>query len=237
MDEGRPRDIAMMEVSRMFGVSERTLWNWRQICYGRPSQDWLAHLVPAYVGRQAEADCTPEAWDFIRADYLRQEQPPFTDCYRRLAAVAAERGWTIPSERTLARRMDALPGERQGSGAQAAARPAAHVSGSGARQVGHAAAEAVNADGHKFDVFVAWPGEKAPVRPVLVVWQDIYSGKILSWRLDRSENAMRCCWLSVTWSRRGAFPSMRCSDNGRNFCQQVGWTGGGEQPLPPQGAR
>lgn len=225
VDEGRPRDIAMMEVSRMFGVSERTLWNWRQICYGRPSQDWLAHLVPAYVGRQAEASLTPEAWDFIKADYLRQEQPPFTDCYRRLAAVAAERGWTIPSERTLARRMDALPESvkvlgRKGSEALQRMYPAQERDKSALLPL-----EAVNADGHKFDVFVQWPGEKAPVRPVLVVWQDIYSGKILSWRLDRSENAHAVLLALGDMVETWGIPEHAVLDNGRNFASK--WLTGG----------
>ncbi|CUW41101.1 putative transposase (Bacteriophage Mu, transposase 25-230; Transposase, Mu, C-terminal 244-310) [Magnetospirillum sp. XM-1] len=49
------------------------------------------------------------------------------------------------------------------------------------------ALEAVNGDGHKFDVFVRWPDGEIG-RPMMVAFQDLYSGKIVAWRVDKSEN-------------------------------------------------
>ena len=43
------------------------------------------------------------------------------------------------------------------------------------------AMEAVNADGHTWDVFVKWPDQTVG-RPHMVAFQDLYSGKILAWR-------------------------------------------------------
>ena len=47
--------------------------------------------------------------------------------------------------------------------------------------------EAVNADGHKWDVFVSCPSGEV-VRPAMAVFQDPCSGMILSWRVDLGEN-------------------------------------------------
>lgn len=222
---GTERTVAYMLAANRAGIGLRTLYTWRDRVAGVPREDWLAALAPRYVGRTKEADCSPEALAFIKADYLRPERPPFTDCYRRLARAAAEHGWTIPSERTLQRRIEKI-GEAQRvlarDGAEALARlyPAQERD----RSTLHAL-ECVNADGHKFDVFVAWPGEKTPVRPVLVAFQDVHSGMILSWRLDRSENAHAVLLafgdLAETWG----IPEHAVLDNGRNFASK--WLTGG----------
>ena len=225
VDAGHDRFLAMMVTAKEFGVAERTLWNWRERCYGCPREDWLAYLVPSYAGRKVEAECDPQALDFIKADYLRQDCPPFSDCYRRLAAVAAENGWTIPSEKTLKRRIDALPeavkvAGRQGEHALKRLFPAQERDKTALLPM-----EAVNADGHKFDVFVDWPGEKSPIRPVLVAFQDIYSGKIVSWRLDRSENAHAVLLAFGDMVETWGIPEHVVLDNGRNFASK--WITGG----------
>jgi len=225
IDAGHDRFLAMMVTSKEFGVAERTLWEWRKRCYGCPREDWLAYLVPSYSGRKSEAECDPQALDFIKADYLRQDCPPFSDCYRRLASVAAENGWTIPSEKTLKRRIDALPeavkvAGRQGEQALKRLYPAQERDKTALLPM-----EAVNADGHKFDVFVDWPGEKSPIRPVLVAFQDIYSGKIVSWRLDRSENAHAVLLAFGDMVETWGIPEHVVLDNGRNFASK--WITGG----------
>lgn len=222
---GTERTVAYMLAASRAGIGLRTLYTWRDRVAGVPREDWLAALAPRYVGRMKEAECSPEALAFIKADYLRPERPPFTDCYRRLARAAAEHGWTIPSERTLQRRIEKM-GEAQKvlarDGAEALARlyPAQERDKSTLH-----ALECVNADGHKFDVFVAWPGEKTPVRPVLVAFQDVHSGMILSWRLDRSETAHAVLLafgdLVETWG----IPERVVLDNGRNFASK--WLTGG----------
>ena len=44
-------------------------------------------------------------------------------------------------------------------------------------------------DGHRFDVFTKWAGIEKPVRPMLLGLQDVYSRKILAWRIGLNENA------------------------------------------------
>ena len=49
------------------------------------------------------------------------------------------------------------------------------------------AMQLVNMDGHKLDVFVRVPWSTKPVRMYLIGIQDLFSGKILSWRLTDAE--------------------------------------------------
>ncbi|QCN99454.1 hypothetical protein D3093_29975 (plasmid) [Azospirillum argentinense] len=57
-------------------------------------------------GSTRTATCTPEAWEAFKADYLRIVRPSAARCYERLQQRAAAEGWTIPSLRTLMRRIE-----------------------------------------------------------------------------------------------------------------------------------
>jgi len=151
--------------------------------------DWPAALIPRYTGRTEKAPCSPEAWDAFKADYLRLESPSANACYRRLQQLAKANAWTIPSVKALLRRLREELGEvaiclaREGTEAAMRRYPAQQRD----RSVFHAL-EAVNADGHKFDVFVSFP-DNPKTRAMLTVWQDLYSGKILSWRVSQTESS------------------------------------------------
>lgn len=127
-------------------------------------------------------ECTPEAWDALRALFLEPEERNFSWCYREVSKIAAVQGWTLPPERTLHRRMMEIPEAqrvllRKGTDALKRMFPAQQRD----RGVFHAL-EAVNADGHTWDVFVKWP-DGTTARPNMVCFQDLYSAKILSWRV------------------------------------------------------
>lgn len=74
-------------------------------------QDWLPILLPkhkesaATIRKSRFAYITPEAWDFIKSDYLRQEEPTFSVCYERLKDTAKLNDWKVPSKKSLERRM------------------------------------------------------------------------------------------------------------------------------------
>ena len=59
-----------------------------------------------YTGRTKTANCDPNAWEYIKSDYLRLERPSFAACYRRLLQVAEIKGWKIPGIQTLRKRMN-----------------------------------------------------------------------------------------------------------------------------------
>lgn len=225
---GTSRDIAIQLVAAKARVSYRSIYAWKKLVGGVPRADWLPALAPQRSGRTVKADCSPEAWDWFRSAYLRLERPTAAHVYRQLQAVAAEQGWTIPSRKTLERRIAALPkavltAARKGDEALKKLYPAQERD----RSVFHAL-EAVNADGHKWDVFVKWPvggGKFEIVRPVMVAFQDLYSGKILSWRVDRSENK-ECVRLAFgDLVETYGIPDHCWLDNGRNFASK--WITGG----------
>lgn len=186
---GVQRDVAMARVAHEINVALRTLYNWAATTLGRPRQHWLALLTPAYRGRDARtAECPDDLWAAFKADYLRLSQPSFAACYRRLGFAAKRAGVVLPARRTLERRLIAeTPAEvlvraREGEEALKRLYPAQRRD----RTIFHAL-EAVNTDGHTFDVFVK-TDEGRIIRPVLVPFQDLHSGKIVSWRLAESEN-------------------------------------------------
>ena len=221
--------IATLEVARSTGSSRSTLYRWRDMVAGLDRADWAPALAPRHAGGQARCECPDEAWEALKADYLRLERPAFTDCHRRLVGIAAERGWTLPSASTLQRRMEALPGvvlvlARDGVEALRRMYPAQQRT----RDHFHAL-QAVNADGHKWDVFVRWPGgpgqPETVLRPQMVAIQDLFSGMILAWRLDRSANKEAVRLAIGDMVEQWGIPSDCWLDNGRDFASK--WITGG----------
>ena len=221
---GVGRVQARLEVAKMLGVAPSSISGWQARVEGVAQSDRRYYLASYYAGRTETVDCTPDAWEFLKADWLRLEAPTFDACYRRLERTAAERGWTIPSARTLQRRLDALPEgmrvlAREGTEALKRMMPAQRRD----RSALHAL-EAVNVDGHKWDVFVKWPDGYVG-RPMMVAFQDLYSGKMVGWRIDRSENkeAVRLAFGDMIEAH--GIPDQCVLDNGRAFASK--WITGG----------
>ncbi|SBW09257.1 transposase [uncultured Alphaproteobacteria bacterium] len=187
---GTPKEVAIELVCGPRGIGPRTYRDWEDRVTGVERADWLAYLVDHYVGRTATVEMSPEAWEYFKADFLQQSAPALAASYTRTVEVGETKGWKIPSAKTFQRRLQReIPAEtivllREGEEAALRMFPSQRRDRSSLH-----ALEAVNFDGHKFDVFVIWPGVDKPVRPVIAAFQDLYSGKILSWRIDLSENA------------------------------------------------
>jgi hypothetical protein len=184
---GRPRSLAMMEVAAARGVSRSQLYAWSALVEGVPRTSWLARLLPQFAGATGpRATCDEDAWEWLKSHYLRPAKPTFEQCWRDLRKVAAQRGWRLPSERTMRRRIGALDPvvvAYHRDGVEAAARmfPAQRRD----RSMLHAM-QWLNADGHRFDVFARWE-DGTVARPMVVFFQDLYSGKILAWRVAQAE--------------------------------------------------
>ena len=215
---------ARAQVGKILDIAPSSISGWEARVQHVAACDRKYYLASHHAGRAESAECHPEAWEFLKTDYLQMSQPTFEDCYRKLKAEAANEGWAIPSARTLQRRIDALPEglkvlAREGQEALKRLFPAQERD----RSTLHAL-EAVNADGHKFDVFVKYP-DGVVGRPMMVAFQDLYSGKILSYRLDRSENkdAVRLAFGDLV--ERYGIPDKCVLDNGRAFASK--WMSGG----------
>src|SRR5690606_32165916 len=81
---GTGRSRAVEETAKAFGESRPTLYRWAKLVAGLDPADWLAALVPAYTGRTTKAECDERAWDFFKAEWLRDEAPSIATAYDRM---------------------------------------------------------------------------------------------------------------------------------------------------------
>lgn len=224
LQDARGAVAAQLQRDGVRGASVPSLSRWAAAVAGLEPQHWVAALIPNYTGGTATAEIPEEAWDTFKADYLRLEAPTATSCYERLQRIAKVRGWELPSLDTFERRIAKLPRgvrilAREGEKALMRAFPAQERD----RSVFHAL-EAVNADGHKIDVFVRTPMGDI-VRPILVGVQDLYSGMILGWRIAETESSDLVRMAFRDAIGRYGIPSHAYLDNGRGFASKF-LTGG-----------
>jgi len=224
---GNKVDLAVNIVASQNQIGTSSIYNWLKLVEGIDRVDWLPYLAPRHSGRTKSKQCDPNAWDMLRSDYLRAERPTFESCFRRLEAAATESNWSIPASRTLERRIKAeVPKPvqvlaRHGLEALKQMFPPQERD----RSVFHAL-EAINADGHRWDVWVKWPDGEIN-RPCMTAIQDVYSGLFLSWRVDKTENkeAFRLAFGDMV--EMYGIPSIAYLDNGRNFASK--WLTGGTE--------
>lgn len=214
-------------LSRVLGlhhVSVSTYYAWRDAVENIDPEDWLPVLAlgSAPTGEICDrlADVHPEAWKVIKSDFLRPERPAFSACYRRMSDAAKRLGWApIPSERSLRRRLDVEVEKSVQVYARHGKKRAEQLYPPQVRTKDHLhAMEIVNTDGHQLDLFVWVPwNKKHPVRMILLGIQDIYSGKILSWRLAAAEtwDVVRACIGDMI--EDFGIPKHFYMDNGRAF--------------------
>ncbi|SMH36031.1 transposase domain-containing protein [Maritimibacter sp. HL-12] len=226
---GTTRNLAVTEVARLEGVSARTIWNWRGLIEGIAPEDRLPYLADQYrSARPIGGDKgigSPEFWERLKALYLRLGGPAFRQAYRDAARLASDQGWEILPERTARRRLDELVPRvvqvfaREGEQGLARCFPPQVRD-----RTQMAALEGVNADAHKIDVFVEW--EDGTInRPQIVVFQDLYSGKLLSWRVDHSPNKVAVMAAFGDMIEGYGIPRHCLFDNGREFANK--WLTGG----------
>ena len=219
------RAAAIRAVAAEQKVAVATVHLWICLVRGVNRADWLPALAPQKRGGGGRAVEVCEAvWEAFRAEYLRPSRPSFNSCYRRVEEIARAKGWDMPKARTLRRRVDAIPEAvltmaRQGREATKRLFPAQERD----RSCFHAM-EAVNADGHKWDVFVRW--EDGTIgRPMMIAFQDLYSNMFLAWRFGRSESKdlVRLCFGDMIETH--GVPDQCWLDNGRAFASK--WLTGG----------
>ncbi|MBF0546196.1 MAG: Mu transposase C-terminal domain-containing protein [Candidatus Riflebacteria bacterium] len=218
-------EVARQTVSDQIGESVMTLFRWEKRTRGVDPGDWLPALCPNWAGRQVEAEISDDAWEWFKADYLRLEAPTAEACYRRLMRVASVKGWKLPSCKSLIRRIRREISPMTMILAREGQRTLESIIPSQERDhsVFHAL-EAVNSDGHIFDIFVEWENGDID-RPCMSAFQDIYSGLILSYRIDKTINsdAVRLSFGDMV--EKYGIPDEVYFDNGREFANKV-TTGG-----------
>lgn len=219
---GTPLMEARQVVAMRKDCSVRALGQWAAMVRNAPRDAWLPLLADQQGGQHAgTAEIPVEAWDLFRADYLRPERPAAQACYERVRRVAERRGWQLPHVKTFLRRLErevplqARVLAREGREALGKLYPAQERD----HTVFHAL-QAVNADGHRFDVFVRFP-DGTVGRPILVAWQDVAYSKFLAWRVSQTENADLVRLSFADLVRDYGIPEQAWLDNGRSFAAKM----------------
>lgn len=223
---GVSRTAAVAMATFEAGIQKSAYYDWRQLTHGVDPEDWLAALAPSTGATAVCGDvttvCHPDAWELLKSDYLRPERPSFSACYRRMFAAAKREGWApVPTERSLRRKFDrevskavqvlAREGKDKAKGLfPAQRRTRSHLQ----------AMQLVNMDGHKLDVFVRVPWSTKPVRMYLIGIQDLFSGKILSWRLTDAETWEVVRLVIGDMVELYGIPDEIYLDNGRAFASK-----------------
>lgn len=164
-------------------------------------KDWAPVMLDKRAGKQVtvkKAEYDESAWDFLLADYLRNEAPTLFKCYERLQLAAKEHGWRIPTYKTALRRINKLDKAmvvacREGEHALMRLLPAQQ------RTVASLATlQWINGDGYQHNVFVKWFNGEI-VRPKTWFWQDVKTRRIIGWRCDMTENmdSIRLSFMDV----------------------------------------
>lgn len=188
-------------VAKELGSSGTTISRYYYRVKGFEKADWLAVMLSSYPGRREKNDgeFTPEAWEFLKTDWLRAEKPSLKACILRLEEAAKEHGWVFPTESSIRRKIEReltqaqIVLAREGEHALAMLYPAQERSVADLH-----ALQWINGDGYQHNVFVRWWNGEI-LRPKTWVWQDIYSRKILGYYCDISENSdsIRLALMSV----------------------------------------
>lgn len=213
-------------------VGRATYYDWRKMCEGFAREDWLAALAPSFSPTTngvvpERAECHPDAWAYLKSDYLRSGEPAFSACYRRMEKEAKKNRWApIPAERTLRRRMDAEVPRAVQVLAREGKEEAKKLFPAQRRSRAHLhAMQMVNMDGHKLDVFIRVPWSETVVRLYLIGIQDLYSGKIVAWRLAEAETWEAVRLVIGDMVEKHGIPDDIYLDNGRAFASK--WISGG----------
>ncbi|MBM3929317.1 MAG: DDE-type integrase/transposase/recombinase, partial [Sphingomonadales bacterium] len=223
---GMTRSAAVGAAADAAGVSQQTLWNWLKLIRGVPACDRLPALAPRRAGGGKEQDVDPAIWQALLSDYLRPAQPSWATCIRRTAEPLAQiAGITLPHARTLWRKFEReVPPQvvklrREGEEALRRMLPAQirSVADLHAMQI-------VNIDGHRCDVFVRWP-DGTIARPTMIAIQDVYSRKMLAWRIAPTEDMVTARLVFADLFAKYGIPAGLLSDNGRAFASK--WLTGG----------
>ncbi|MGH6883845.1 MAG: transposase domain-containing protein, partial [Hypericibacter sp.] len=223
---GTRRLRAIAEISRQANEPVANIRRWAGLIKDLPRSDWEPALAPKWIGRTATAECSIEAWDYFKADYLRPERPGAEAVYRRLERAGKAKAWIIPACVTLLRKIErefspmAIAIARYGIDEAQRMYPAQERDKSALQ-----AMQVVNADGHKLDIFCDF-GDGRVGRPIVSIWQDVYSGKMLGWRIGEVECADTIRLAFADTVERYGIPLEAVLDNGRGFASK--WVTGGQ---------
>lgn len=199
-------------------ITPRALRDWERRIRGLPREEWPSALAPAWRAGGRVAAISPEVEAYIRSEWATQSQPALRPIYRRLKRIAQKMGWALPSYRTLARRVAAMPVKERvlrREGPDAFSKLYSPI------QVDRTALDLHRrwcSDGRRADVFCRWPDGEV-TRPMVMFWMEERSRKYLGLAADKRGESMALVLKSFHRSAEEcrALPSEVHIDNGRAY--------------------
>lgn len=228
---GLTRSMSVREVARKFACSEASVWNWLGMVEGVGAADRLAYLIDGRMVRKSpgmRSEPDDAFCELVRSNWLRDAKYSLKAAYDDAVDIWAneKRNSPVPPVHQVRRWMKwhvSKPTEvfwRKGAEAMRRFYPAQTRT-----KAFMAPMDCVQGDYHKFDVFVWWPGYDTPIRPQLMAWSDVYSGKLLAWRLSPTANSHTVQLVTGDLIRKWGVPRSVLIDNGREFANKA-MTGG-----------
>ncbi len=220
---GSTHVAAVAVISKEKGVSPRTVYNWVAMIEGVAAEDRLAYLAPRPPKKRIRTEDRAKFrpfMDWLQSAFLRLEGPTFAQSYRAALKQAETQGWDFPIQKTAKRWMEAeVPRTTQAYAREGLKGLMRCFPAQKRDRSSLSAMEAVNADCHKIDLFVVWP-DGTINRPQIVVFQDLYSGKFLSWRVDHDPNKVMVMAAFGEMVDNWRIPKRCLFDNGHEFANK-----------------
>lgn len=215
---GMNKTDAILAVGKQYDIGRSTLCAWFAQIEGISKQNWLPHLATYCTGDASYKSVDAQAFKFIKSDYLRQSKPSWESCYSRLQAQYL--GLTIPSSRTLRRKFERETPAQIIALLRGGAETLRMLIPYQKRTVADLhAMELVNIDGHDCDVFVRWPDGRI-LRPTFLAIQDVYSRKIVAWRIAETEDSITARQVFGDLFKNWGIPKGLLADNGHAFASK-----------------
>ena len=193
VQRGLRRAEADRQAGKELGASANAVGRWRAAIRDLPPGERLTRLLDApKSGRPRGGWDDPgaaELWRHWCSDYLREEAPDAAAVHRRLKRIAHDRGWEIPGVKAFLRRTrhdftrEEIVRARQGALALLDLVPHRERTVMYLKPL-----DVVNGDGRRFDVLVEFPSGRIG-RPVVWIWQDVRTRRVLAWAAGESESA------------------------------------------------
>ena len=216
---GITKNLAVAEMAKQTGKSSATIYNWLRSVSGLDRADWEPALARKHGGGAKRAECDPAVWDFVKSDQLRPSANSFATTYRDAVLMAEQDNVAVPSYDALKKRFEReMPPEVVALGRGGKDACDQYWPWQERERKGFYALEAINVDGHVLDTLVKWPKADGSgytvLRPTLIAIQDLYSGKMLAWRLhvEETSHGFRLAFGDVL--RQYGIPKKIWMDNG-----------------------
>lgn len=199
------------------GVTRSTIRRYLDYTKGHPRQHWLPQLCPKHHGGRARADFTPAAYDFILALKIKNPATNLRVLIRAAKKEGTDKGWVLPSEDTIAKRLKEEPAWMFG-GMEALERGFPTIERDYASMDLHQCWES---DGRKADVWCIWP-DGTVNRPFVIAIREVRTRRVLSIRICHApdtEAVLGAYGAALTSSQ--AVPSYFKLDNGREYANKA----------------